>query len=255
MESPAGAEFEILSRLFNLSAGIETDIFAYVADFALRVNGTAAAEESGCKLAAAAEYTMALGAAAGATAAVDNYTWGPAATTTVPVWYTTLASMCATRKTSSASPAGITARAELDSRDDVSTTVVSTVEAFTMVACSSSGLVNCPPSLQYTTSYKRTLTTDVTVQSGSSPTFPAGTYASVTSAIPFGTNVRRLAATSGSPTSYVPKSSSTSTGKVSVLDNSTDGVSNKLIIGLCVGLGVPFLIALGVGIASVLPIQ
>lgn len=245
MESPSGAEFEILSRLFNLSAGIETDIFAYVADFALRVNGTTTAEENGCKLAAAAEYTMALGAAAGATAAVDAYTWGPAATTTVPVWYTTLASMCATSKTSSAS-AEITARAELDSR---ATTAVSTVEAFTMVACSSSGLVNCPAHLQYTTSFKRTVTTDVTVQSGSTPTFPAGTYALVTSAIPFGTNVRRLAATSGSPTSYMPKSSSRSTGNVSeILDGSTDGVRNKLIIGLCVGLGVPFLIALGVGI-------
>lgn len=249
MESPSGTEFEILSNLFNLSAGIGTDIFAYVADFALQVNGTAAAEENSCELAATAEYTMALGAAAGATAAVGSYIWGPAASTTVPVWYTTLASICAATKTSSASSAGITARAELDSRDDVSTTVMSTVESFTMVACSSPGLVNCPANLQYTTSYQRTVTTDVTVPSGSSPTFPAGTYASVTSAIPFGTNVRRLAATSGSPTSYTPKPSSTSTDRVpGILDVYTDGVSNKLIIGLCVGLGVPFLIALGVGI-------
>lgn len=249
MDSLSGAKYEVLSHLFSLSAGIQSDIFAYVADFALRVNGTTAADEEDCELAAVAEYTMALGAAAGATAAVDSYTWGPAATTTVPVWYTTLASVCATSKTSSASSAGITKRAELDSRDDVSTTAVSTTEAFTMVTCSSSGLVNCPANLQYTTSYMRTVTTDVTVQSGSKPTFPASTYASVSSAIPFGTNVRRLAATSGSPTSYTPTSSSTSTGKVSeILDGSTNGTSNKLIIGLCVGLGVPFLIALGVGI-------
>lgn len=115
MDSPSGAEFVVLSRLFNLSAGIETDIFAYGADFALRVNSTTSAQENGCKLAVAAEYTTALGAAAGATAAVDAYTWGPAATTTVPVWYTTLTSMCATSEISSAS-AEISARAELDSR-------------------------------------------------------------------------------------------------------------------------------------------
>jgi hypothetical protein len=70
--------------------------------------------------------------------------------------------------------------------------------------------------------------------------------------------VQRLVATSGVPVSYVPPPppppSSTESGKGSegtgdvlddieeVLGGSKGGVSNKLIIGLSVGLGVPVLI-------------
>ncbi|KAJ5654335.1 hypothetical protein N7490_001338 [Penicillium lividum] len=234
---------------FSFSAGVEADVFTYVADFLLQVNSSTAADDSDCELAAVAEYTMAVGAAAGATVAVDVYSWGPSPNTTVPVWYTTLASVCATSKTSSATSAMITTRAELDARDDVSTTTMTSTESYTIVNCLSSGLINCPVNLQNTTSYKRTITSDVTVQSGSSATFPANTYASVTSVIPFGTNVRSLLATSGSPTSYIPAStSSTSGNSKSVIDGMTNGTSNKLIIGLSVGLGVPFLAALALGL-------
>ncbi|KAJ6005573.1 hypothetical protein N7451_003517 [Penicillium sp. IBT 35674x] len=241
-----------LEDVFTFSSGIEADVFAYVADFLLQVNGTTAADEGDCELAAVAEYTMAVGAAAGATVAVDTYSWGPSPNTTVPVWYTTLASVCATSKTSSATSAMITARAELNARDDISTAAVSSTESYTIVNCLSSGLINCPASLQNTTSYKRTVTSEVTVQSGSSATFPANAFASVTSAIPFGTNVRTLLATSGSPTSYTPAISTSTTsatgGGSSILDGTTNGTSNKLIIGLSVGLGVPFLVALILGL-------
>lgn len=244
-----------LGDVLTFSAGVEVDVFAYVADFLLQVNGTTATDDGECEFAAVAEYTMAVGAAAGATVAVDIYSWGPSPNTTIPVWYTTLASVCATSKTSSATSttsAMITARAELNARDDVSTTAVSSTESYTIVNCLSSGLINCPASLQNTTSYERTVTSEVTVQSGSSATFPANTFASVTSAIPFGMNVRSLLATSGSPTSYTPATSTSTTsakgGGSSVLDGTTDGTSNKLIIGLSVGLGVPFLAALILGL-------
>ncbi|KAJ5526918.1 hypothetical protein N7513_011077 [Penicillium frequentans] len=244
-----------LEDVFTFSSGIEADVFAYVADFLLQVNGTTAADDGDCELAAVAEYTMAVGAAAGATVAVDTYSWGPSPNTTVPVWYTTLASVCATSKTSSVTSttsAMITARAELNARDDVSTAAVSSIESYTIVNCLSSGLINCPASLQNTTSYKRTVTSEVAVQSGASTTFPANTFASVTSAIPFGTNVRSLLATSGSPTSYTPAISTSTTsatgGGSSILDGTTNGTSNRLIIGLSVGLGVPFLLALILGL-------
>ncbi|KAJ5656691.1 hypothetical protein N7507_008641 [Penicillium longicatenatum] len=241
-----------LEDVVTFSAGVEADVFAYVADFLLQVNGSTAVDDGDCELAAVAEYTMAFGAAAGATVAVEEYSWGPSPNTTVPVWYTTLASVCATSKASSTTSAMITARAELNARDDVSTAAVSSTESYTIVNCLSSGLINCPVNLQNTTSYQRIVTSEVTVQSGSSATFPANTFASVTSAIPFGTNVRSLLATSGSPTSYIPATSTSTTsatgGGSSVLDGTTNGTSNKLIIGLSVGLGVPFLAALILGI-------
>jgi hypothetical protein len=96
------------------------------------------------------------------------------------------------------------------------------------------------------------------VPEGITPTFPASTALSVASTIPFGSGVQRLAATSGAPVSYVPPPppppSSTVSGEGSqgtgdvfgdigeVLGGSTGGVSNKLVIGLSVGLGVPVLI-------------
>lgn len=244
-----------LEDVLTFSAGVEVDVFAYVADFLLQVNGSTAADDGDCELAAVAEYTMAVGAAAGATVAVDTYSWGPSPNTTVPVWYTTLASVCATSKTSSATSttsATITARAELNARDDLSTAAVSSTESYTIVNCLSSGLINCPASLQNTTSYERTVTSEITVQSGSPATFPANTFASVTSAIPFGANVRSLVAISGSPTSYTPAASTSTTSATSggggILDGTTNGTSNKLIIRLCVGLGVPFLAALILGL-------
>lgn len=244
-----------VENVFSFSGGIEADVFAYVADFLLQVDGSSSASSSGddCELAAVAEYTMAIGAAAGATVAVETYVWGPSPNTTVPVWYTTLASMCAGSKTTttSAASAHITARAELDKRDDVSTTAITSTESFTIVNCISSGLINCPINLQNTTSYQRTVTSDVTIQSGSTVMTSATAFSSVPSAIAFGTNAKSLLATSGSPTSYVPTShhaTSTTGSGGSIVDGKTDGTSNKVIIGLCVGLGVPFLAAFIIGL-------
>ncbi|KAJ5945507.1 hypothetical protein N7454_002346 [Penicillium verhagenii] len=232
----------------SFSAGVGADIFAYVADFQLEVDGSTTADDGDCELAVVAEYTMAVGAAAGATVAIDAIAWGPSPNTTIPVWYTTLASICATSKTSSATTSAvITARAELGARDDSTTTTISTTESYTIVNCQSQGLVNCPVTLQSTTSTERVITSTVTVQSGSSATFPATTISSVTSTVEFGTNVRSLRATAGSPTSYDPSTATDSTGGI-ILDGTTDGTSNKLIIGLSVGLGLPFLAALIVGV-------
>lgn len=236
-----------IEDVLTFSGGIEADVFAYIADFLMQVNGSSStgSESDDCELSAVAEYTMAVGAAAGATIAVDTYIWGPSPNTTVPVWYTTLASICAGTKTTptSAVSAQITARAELDERDDISATATTSTESFTIVNCISPGLINCPINLQNTTSYQRTVT--------STGAISATALSSVPTAIPFGTNVRSLLATSGSPTSYVPASNtptSNTGGGNSVVDGKTDGTSNKVIIGLCVGLGVPFLAALIIGL-------
>ncbi|KAJ5103083.1 hypothetical protein N7532_003612 [Penicillium argentinense] len=241
LQASVGVEFASgdLSILPSYSAGIGADVFAYVADFVVEVNGTSTADEGECELEALAEYTLAVGAAAGATVAIDDYSWGPAPDTTIPIWYTTLASTCAEMKSATPS-AQIMPRSELGQRDDLITTSVTTEETYTIVRCISSGLANCPVNLQNTTSYESTVTATVTVESGVDPTFPEKTFASVMSAIPFGTNVKRIASTTGAPTSYTPSATSNG-GASAIVNGKANGTNNKLIIGLCVGLGVPFI--------------
>lgn len=246
LKTSVGFEFAShdLSVLPSYSAGVSAEVFAYVADFLMSVQGSSEGNEDDCELAALAEYTVAVGAAAGATVAVDAYSWGPSPNTTVPLWYTTLASTCAEKK-STTEASQITDRAQIQNRNNLITTSVTSEESYTIVRCMSSGLANCPANLQNTTSYESTVTSIVTVESGVEPTFPAKTLASVTSAIPFGSNVKRLYSTTGVPTPYTP--SATSNWK-NALDATTHGTNKKLIIGLCVGLGLPFLILLIFGI-------
>lgn len=243
----------------DIRVGVEADVFAYVADFMMRVDDTSTAETDDCDLSADLEYTLAVGAAAGATVGVGSHKWGPTAESTVPIWYTTLASTCvkseATSTPSASVSAQITARENVVKGvddligDDGSTTSTRT-ETYTIVACSSSGLVNCPVSLQTTSVQIATVTSILTVQSGSTASFAVNTQSSVTSTIPFGHNSAKLTATSGAPTSYTPLA----TCRHSTLDGGT-GTSNKLIIGLRVGLGVPFLAALIIGSRLEFPLQ
>ncbi|KAL2823431.1 hypothetical protein BDW59DRAFT_148614 [Aspergillus cavernicola] len=238
-------------EVVGFSAGIGTEVFAYVADFLFQVDASTD-EDAECAVEAVAEYTLAVGAAAGATIAVADYQWGPAPSTTVPVFYTTLASICAGTKTSSST---ITPSATLEQRDsDLKTTTVSTTTTYTAVNCASQGLVNCPVRLQRTTSIERAMTTVLTVESGIEATFPASTFTSLTGAIPFGDNVRRLGPTSGTPVSYVPPPVTPSpTGDAETGDDDTSesaddmdsSNNNKLIIGLSVGLVVPAVIVAG----------
>lgn len=75
--------------------------------------------------------------------------------------------------------------------------------------------------------------------------------------VAFGAGAKEVGATSGSPVSYVPTTSSTSeptssgsasTGTdSSILEGVTGGVSNKIIIGVSVGVGVPVLIMIIAG--------
>jgi len=84
------------------------------------------------------------------------------------------------------------------------------------------------------TIHKETLITTVTVSSGSSTTYPASTYSSLLSAEPFGTNVKSVGPSSGSPIAYVPGATS-GFEPVSLPCES----HQKLVIGLTVGLIVP----------------
>jgi hypothetical protein len=130
---------------------------------------------------------------------------------------------------------------------NVASTTTSTEVTYTYTAtqCLSTGLINCPVSLQSTSRNTVTKTLVTVVPSGSEATFVTATPGTSVSAIAFGKNIKAISSTSGSPVSFVPP---TATGIVGVLDGKTGGVSNKLIIGVSVGVGVPVLIGVIAGI-------
>ncbi|KAK3899384.1 hypothetical protein C8A05DRAFT_18171 [Staphylotrichum tortipilum] len=242
----------------EIKMGMEVGVFATVAEFLTNITaGAQLAAEEKCALKIVQEYTMALGAAAGATVAIADHTWGPQPNTTIPVFYTTLANICAKTTT----PPTRTTTAALAARQDdpnLVTQTISTAVLYTGVACASPELQNnCPASLRTTTILTTTKTLVTAVPKGQKATFPSSTALSVTSTIPFGKDVNKLTATSGVPVSYVPPPPPKTTSKdeggdkgngdkgdvgdqiTEVWNGETGGVSNKLIIGLSVGLGVP----------------
>ncbi|KAL6231859.1 hypothetical protein BDW75DRAFT_31309 [Aspergillus navahoensis] len=253
LEASVGFEIatpdSLLAEIASFSAGIGAEIFAYVADFLVQVDASSS-DDADCAAEVLAEYTLAVGAAAGATVAVAEYEWGPAPSTTIPVFYTTLASICAGSKTSSLTTT-TTPIPTLEVRDNgLTTTTVSTTSTYTMVTCASKGLVNCPVRLQSTTSAERAMTTVLTVGPNVEATFPVNTFSTLAGAISFGDNVRSFGATSGTPVSYVPPQATSSqsggTESIGSAEDSDehDSNKNKVIIGLSVGLGVPAVIAL-----------
>lgn len=248
----------------DVSAGAEAMVYADLAEFTTNITAVPEGDDSDCQIRVQQAYQLALGAAAGATLAVGPETWGPDPSTKVPIFYTTLADVCATSvsKTASTSLVTPTASTPLVSAradDGMTTTTLSEEVIFTGLVCLQTGLAECPLSLRSTTKVISTRTLVTAVPSGLEATFPATTQDAVLKTIPFAKNVEVVSATTGSPVSYVPpppptssSSSSSSSGDGSGRGGSGNneggggGGSGKnlaLIIGLSVGLGVPFLAA------------
>ncbi|KAF2477230.1 uncharacterized protein BDR25DRAFT_371252 [Lindgomyces ingoldianus] len=237
----------------SISGGIEVAVFANMAKFVTNVTTDTTGKED-CPLKVVEYYEFAIGANAGATVAVGDETWGPQPATTIPVFYTTLADACAIKGKSTPTPT-VTPRALLDGRADMKTTTISTELIFTGASCISSGLAICPASLQTTTQYTSTSTLVTVVPSGAVPSFPASTFDSVMRTVEFGAKASRIEGISGSPTSYVPPSSTSpsinssntslsTSSPTSNTDRKLGGVSNKVIIGVSVGVGIPALAAI-----------
>lgn len=240
----ARAGFDVGSPELSFSSGAEVGVWANIAEFITNVTAGPTAD-SNCKIIVEEVYSMAIGAQAGATLAIADYTWGPTPNTSTVLFYTTLASLCAGSMTSTSTSTSknvvMTARAV--QATGLTTTTISTTITYTGIGCLSTGLLNCPVSLQTTSKYTSTSTLVATVPSGSKATFPATTINTVASTIAFGINMKALASTSGAPTSFVPPTASATSKLTSVVDGTTGGVSNKLIIGVSVGGG---LLLLGV---------
>jgi Flp pilus assembly protein TadG len=242
----ARAGFNVGSPELDFSSGAEVGVWANIAEFITNVT----AGTGSCEILVEEVYSMAIGAQAGATLAIADHTWGPTPNTSTVVFYTTLASVCAGNNTAATSSgAALTARAAAATgltSTSLTTTTLSTKVTYTGIACLSTGLVNCPVSLQTTSKYTTTKTLITSVPSGSKATFPATTVNSVANTIAFGTNVKALESSSGIPTSYVP--TATASSKIEgILDGKTGGVSNKIIIGVSVGGGLLVLLAVSGG--------
>lgn len=226
-----------------------------------------------------------IGASAGASLEIGDFlSWGVNPETMLPVYYTTV-TQCLGGKSSSTTPtstvkatstkaattkvgrraattASPTASSSTKSRE---TTVVSSKFVYTAIACRSPGLINCPASLQTTAVTTATSTTTLTVDAatGFEATYPAQTAtAAITKLATFGDNVNSMVlSVSGTPVSYVPPVTSTSSSHSSSTASSTStpggltigGVhltptQEHIVIGVTVGAGVPLIIG---GIALV----
>jgi hypothetical protein len=168
----------------------------------------------------------------------------------VSIYYTTLAEACAVTGTAKAAPS-MTALAVREV-EDLTETTISTMISYTATMCLSTGLINCPASLRTTLKNSVTSTLITSVPFGSDVMFPAMTTSAV-STIPFGTLKQTIAATTGSPVSYVPPTtksaghSGSATGIATLVEAKIKGNNNKVIIGVCVGLVLPLLVAIIAG--------
>jgi hypothetical protein len=238
----------------SAGGGIVAQVFADIAELVMNVS--TAGDGDPCDLGMVAEYSFNIGAGAGASLTLNTHTWGPDVTTSTPIYYTTLLSMCATKPTSSvtamtAAAASSTA-VHIFAKNALAMTTLTTTQTYGAVACKSPGLINCPGSLQTTLKSTSTVTFVVSVPPGSTAAQPTLTQNSVPTTIAFGSEARTLPVMSGSPTSYVPSPSSTvhipgplPTGPSlqNFVQGTTRGVSKKIILGVSLGFGVPVIAA------------
>lgn len=233
---------EAFDDALDISAGIMVGVFVHIAEFTTNVTLAPAGDSGDCVLRVEESYQLAIGAVAGATVAIDDHTWGPVPATTVPVYFTTIADACASSKTSTSTVVTVSTKEALNGRqiDDLTTTTLRNTEIYTGIQCLSTGLVNCPASLQTTaiTSSVQSLVT--AVASGVDATWPLSVLSSVPTTIAFGAAVRDLFQTSGTPTSYVPSPSSIGDD----VKNLVNGVDKRIIIGVSVGVGGALVLAI-----------
>ncbi|KAI0194275.1 hypothetical protein EV127DRAFT_467529 [Xylaria flabelliformis] len=241
--------------LVGAGAGAEVLVYADLAEFTTNITAVPDGDDDDCQLRVQQAYQLALGAAAGATLSFQKHTWDPDPSTKIPIFYTTLADECAKSVTKTTSTAVIvtpTPKVAARADENMTTTTLTDEVTFTGLVCVSTGLSECPASLQSTTEVVSTKTLIITVPSGSEATFPATIQNSISETIPFSKNIKAVAATTGSPISYVPpppppppSSTATTADSGDRSDKSSPagkaGANTPLIIGLSVGLGVPFL--------------
>jgi hypothetical protein len=230
------------------SAGLETRLYAHIADWTTNITTTIFEEEDDqdedCLLTVQNSFQFVVGAAAGAYVGIGNRTWGPSPETEIPLFPTTFADKCLIPTAPTASAiAGRQDDGEAD--DSVETTTLEREVVHTAKSCGDPKAINCPASLETVMIHTITETLVTTVPPGSEATWPETTAATVSRTIDFGNDSHGITSSSEVPESEETEASADD--EESVLDGETAGVSNKVIIGVSVGVGVPVLIGLVVG--------
>jgi hypothetical protein len=253
-------DFPSPSKDLDIGAGVEARIYANIAEFvtnitlgevdSLKKRDDNSDNSDNCRLSIAQAYTFGIGAGAGASLVVLSNTWGPTPETEIPIFYTTLAQACAVTSTSGSSTVSATTTNAIAKRSVTSTV---TTETQTATVCASPGLINCPASLQSLTKDVMTRTLTSSVASGAPVVWSAGP-SSTFQKVDFPTDAVTMTSSSGTPKSYTPPPPPPTTTASSSSPNGSDAssgeksgkhrVSNAVIIGVSVGLGVPVLLAI-----------
>ncbi|KAI1810603.1 hypothetical protein GGS20DRAFT_579742 [Poronia punctata] len=251
---------ESLGPFLSASAGAGVLVYADLAEFTTTITAGFDEEDDlsdgDCQLRVQQAYQLALGAEAGATVAIGPETWGPDPSTSIPIFYTTLADECihSAPATTTESVTRFTPTVAARADTDMTTTTLTSEVVLTGVVClATAGPAGCPATLQATTKVTRTTIAVVTVSAGSEASFRGTIQDVVRETIPFVKNVKAVAATSGPPVSYVPPPPTPTLSPSAQASPDPDpaepplgkvhGVDTRLVVGLSVGLGVPFLAA------------
>ncbi|KAK6500167.1 hypothetical protein TWF481_010519 [Arthrobotrys musiformis] len=224
------------------SAGVEVSVWTHLAELTTNVTVVPAGDEvDGCQLRVEEGYQIGVGAAAGATVALADHTWGPAPTFTIPLFSTAI-TQCAiqaipssTTDTSSGTITSAATIAQRQAEETLTMTTISTVVTYRGVECMSFEMVDCPVSLQRTTKTTTELTLVTAVPSGVVATFPVTMQTTGVEPSSFGTNVRRLYETASSTTAGP---SATAESKLGFLDGDINGVDKRIIFGVSIGGGI-----------------
>ncbi|KAM0515246.1 hypothetical protein ACHAPE_006203 [Trichoderma viride] len=249
-------DFPSPSKNLDIGAGVEARIYANIAEFVTNITlGEVDSlkkrddNSDNCRLSIAQAYTFGIGAGAGASLVVLSNTWGPTPETEIPIFYTTLAQACAVTSTSGSSTISATTANAIAKRSVTSTVTTETQSA---TVCASPGLINCPASLQSLTKNVITRTLTSSVASGVPVVWSAGP-SSTFQKVDFPADAVTMTSSSGTPKSYTPPPPPPTTTASSSSPNGSDAspgeksgkhrVSNAVIIGVSVGLGVPVLLA------------
>ncbi|CAK4030554.1 Hypothetical predicted protein [Lecanosticta acicola] len=227
---------------YQLAGGLLAGVSADVAVFETEIK--ASPEDPECQLKVIQDYSLVLGATAGAQATVGTATYGPHPTKTTAIYTTTLDSYCTTSAPIVTSAAVHRKRQHSD--DDLSTTKLSITIVHTAIQCPLGATGQCPVALQTTLRSTESSTTSLVGPSSeieNSSRFPTPTPVSIT-AVPFGTNATTFPAMSGKPTMYTP----TPTNIAGVASAIASKVHKHKVLaielGVGIGLGVPLLAVL-----------
>ncbi|CAK1367844.1 unnamed protein product [Cercospora beticola] len=236
----------------SVGGGIEVGVFANIAE--MTTNITYVPDDEECAFGVVQSYKLALGANAGATIHVGTERWGPELKTSKAIYTTKLASACAISGTPAVTSAIPTATdAAILRRQGLSELELVHETTYTAVSCVSTGLVNCPASLQTTSTSSTTITLTTAVASGvdkkalSSSIWPgidARQVAAAITTVAFGTNAVKLPTTSGSPVPYVASATGTVDGIRDDIEDAIKGLPKATIIGVSVGVGVPVVLSI-----------